>query len=196
MNEPFEPDLLDALRAVDPVRDDRLPAASLARIRARVHEDVMTTTTHRTGRTARLVAGGLGVTAAAALAFTLIFNGGGKPGVVPGTTTGGGSAACVETYSLQTLTNRSIAFDGTVSVIDGDRVTFQINQAFRGVTGDAVTLEAAGMTGTAITSAGGPNLSVGGRYLVAGEATFAWACGFTQTWDPVVAADWSAALGG
>ena len=36
----------------------------------------------------------------------------------------------------------------------------------------------------------------GERYLVAGDATCVWACGFTQLWDAAVAAQWSAALGG
>jgi hypothetical protein len=36
------------------------------------------------------------------------------------------------------------------------------------------------MTGTSVTSAGGPNLGVGERYLVAGDDEFVWACGFAQ----------------
>jgi hypothetical protein len=101
---------------------------------------------------------------------------------------------CVETYTLATLANRSWAFDGTVTSISGDSVTFKVNQRFRGAGADAVTLTATGMTGTSITSAGGPSLVVGGRYLVAGEENFAWACGFTQPYDPAVAAQWAEAL--
>jgi hypothetical protein len=118
------------------------------------------------------------------------------PAGTPGGSPNPGSAACVEQYSLDTLKNRGFAFDGTVTGIDGDEVTFKVNQAFKGALGESVTLTATGMTGTAITSAGGPNLAVGERYLVAGEDRFAWACGFTQAYDGAVAAQWSAALAG
>ena len=57
----------------------------------------------------------------------------------------------------------------------------------------SITLTASGMTGTSVTSAGGPNLAVGERYLVAGDETFVWACGFTQAYDEGVAADWAEA---
>ncbi len=197
MNEHFETDPLDALRAADPVRDDHLPSASLARIRARVQENVMTNTTPRAGRPARLIAAGAGTLAVAALAFAFVFGGrGAVPGVLPGASDGTGFAMCVEQYSPETLAGRSVAFDGTVTAIDGDNVTFAVNDAFRGVDDATITLEAAGMTGTAITSGGGPNLAVGERYLVAGEETFVWACGFTQPYDATVAAEWSAAFGG
>jgi hypothetical protein len=49
------------------------------------------------------------------------------------------------------------------------------------------------MTGTSITSAGGPSLAEGQRYLVAGDDTFIWACGFTQPYEAAVAADWEEA---
>jgi len=51
------------------------------------------------------------------------------------------------------------------------------------------------MTGTAITSAGGPKLSIGTRYLVAGDEHFVWARGYTQLYDAAVSAEWAAALG-
>ncbi|OGO56316.1 MAG: hypothetical protein A2V85_10730 [Chloroflexi bacterium RBG_16_72_14] len=135
------------------------------------------------------------IAAGAAIALAVVV---GQPAAEPANPSpspGTGSASCVESYSLATLANRSFAFDGTVTVIDGDSVTFTVNEAYRGVSGDAVTLQAPGMTGTTITSAGGPVLVSGERYLVAGDATFAWACGFTQRWDAAVAAEWSGALG-
>jgi len=196
MNEPFETDPLDALRASDPVSTDHLPSASLARIRARVREDVMTNTTGSAGRPVRTISLGIGVAAVAALALAIVMGGGRPGGLVPGSSPGSGSASCVEQYSAATLANREFGFDGTVTAIAGDKVTFAVNDAFRGVDGDTVTLDAAGMTGTSITSAGGPTLAVGERYLVAGDATFAWGCGFTQPYDATVAAEWSAAFGG
>lgn len=105
------------------------------------------------------------------------------------------SGSCVQQYSLATLGTRSIAFDGTVSSLRGNDVEFTVNRAFRGVTGSTITLTAEGMTGTTVTSAGGPTLVVGQRYLVAGEDHFAWACGFTQPYDASVAADWAGAFG-
>ena len=196
MNEHRDPGPLEALRAANPVLNDQLPSASLDRLRARVYEDSMSANTNRqpaiTGRNRMR----LGLGAVAALAFVLVLGANAGTWLAPGGTTGPGSAMCVEQYSLATLGNRAFAFDGTVTAITGERVTFAVGDAFRGVNGTTVTLDAPGMTGAAITSAGGPNLVLGGRYLVAGESTFAWACGYTQSYDAGVAATWSAALGG
>ena len=196
MNGPREQDPLDALRAANPVTDDQLSSANLARLRARVYEESMTDAPDRQQRPTRLARAGLGLGVAAALAVAVLLGGraGGWFGSDP--TTGPGNAMCVEQYSLETLGNRAIAFEGTVIAISGDRVTFAIGTAYRGVTGTSITLNAAGMTGPSITSAGGPNLVVGGRYLVAGELDFAWACGFTQPYDAGVAASWATAFGG
>lgn len=196
MNLHRESDPLDALRAVNPVSHDRLPSASLARVRARVYEESMTTTADQNPRAARFGRAGMGLGAVAAIALVLVLGAGAGGWLAPGGTTGPGSAMCVEQYSLVTLGHRAFAFDGTVTAISGERATFAISVAYRGVTGGSITLDAPGMTGTAITSAGGPSLVVGGRYLVAGEATFIWACGFTQLYDASVASTWSDALGG
>jgi hypothetical protein len=196
MNEHLEPDPLDVLLAADPVDADRLSSASLARIRAR-KEDVMTTPTRRLPWGTRTLGLGAGVAAVAAIALVVALGGrGNAPGITPGGSIGTGSAACVEQYSPTTLANRTFAFDGTVSAIDGEQVTFTVGTAYRGAAGGTITLDAPGMTGTAITSAGGPNLAVGERYLVAGDDRFVWACGYTQPYDAGVAAQWAAALGG
>lgn len=203
-------DPFDQLRRANPVDLDDLPSESYARIRARIQEViVMEPGTSQTGwrgriRQPRLQRLGLaaGAVVAAGLAAVLLFGPGGKvvpgPGITgsPGTTSGPVVGSCVETYSLATLAHRSWAFDGTVTAISGDRVTFTVNQRFAG-TGDAsVTLTATGMTGSAITSIDGPKLAIGERYLVAGEEDFAWACGFTQPYDAAVAAQWASAFGG
>jgi hypothetical protein len=196
MTKHLGPDPLDELLAADPLAD-RLSPASLARIRARVSEDVMTTPTPRRAWGARHLGLGAGVAAIGALALVLAVGG---PGAVPGTppvgSPGTGSAACVEPYSQTAITNRTFAFEGTVTAIDGEQVTFSVGTAYRGAAGGTITLDAPGMTGTAITSAGGPNLVVGQRYLVAGDDHFIWACGYTQPYDATVAAEWQAALGG
>jgi hypothetical protein len=101
--------------------------------------------------------------------------------------------ACVEPYSLDALRRRAFAFDGTVTAIRGDEVTFSVRTRYRGPAIADPTLVATGMTGTSITPGGGPTLTVGERYLVAGDR-FVWGCGYTQPYDPAVAADWATAL--
>lgn len=197
MTKPPEMDPLDVLRGADPVDVDHLPSASLARIRARVREDVMShePRPRRSLRPTALLGLAGGAIAAGAVALALLVGGGQLPGPVPGSSGGPGSAMCVEPYSPAALARRDLAFDGTVTAIAGSRVTFTVNHAYRGVDGSSVTLEARGMTGPPLTSAGGPSLVVGQRYLVAGDDAFAWACGYTQPYDPTVAAEWQAALG-
>jgi hypothetical protein len=195
MTKHLGPDPLDELLAADPLAD-RLSPASLARIRARVREDVMTTPAPTRAWRGRTLGLGAGVTALGALALVLAFGGpGAAPSVTPGRSTGTGSALCVEPYSKTAITHRTFAFDGTVNAIDGDTVTFTVGTAYRGAAGGTITLDAPGMTGTEITSAGGPNLAVGERYLVAGDDHYVWACGYTQPYDAGVAAEWAAALG-
>ncbi|HEV2005845.1 MAG TPA: hypothetical protein VGQ85_04450 [Candidatus Limnocylindrales bacterium] len=191
-----DPDPLDALRAANPVDADRLSSASLARVRARVSEDVMSTSvnTRRPWQTRILGFGGAAAVAAIAL-FIVLRGPAGGPGVGPGGSFGTGSASCVEAYTPTALTHRSFAFDGTVSAISGESVTFTIGKAFKGAAAQTVTLDAPGMTGSAITSIGGPKLAVDQRYLVAGDDHFAWACGYTQPYDAAIAAQWAAALG-
>ena len=188
-------DPIEELRHADPVRSTRSPSDSKARVWARI-EEVTMEQSNRSARGARPhwalgLAAAVGVAAVAA--FAVLSGSGGAPSAPDDPGIGIGS--CVETYSIDTLANREFAFDAVVTAIDGDRVTFSVNETFRGdaAAGDSVTLEAAGMTGTSITSAGGPNLTVGERYLVAGDAQFAWACGFTQPYDEAVAADWAEA---
>ncbi|MBA2382796.1 MAG: hypothetical protein H0V73_11865 [Chloroflexi bacterium] len=118
------------------------------------------------------------------------------PASTPGPSGGPISASCVEPYREPgSITRRTFAFDGTVTAISGDQVTFAINRAYRGLTGSSTTLDAPGMTGTSITSAGGPNLAMGDRYLVAGDDHFVWGCGYTQAYDDGVAAQWATATG-
>ncbi len=226
MSEPAGTDPLDELRRVNPVDPDRLPSASLARISARIQEDIMEPSRGTTVRRRTLIPAAAGGAIAAIALVAFVGGRGLGPAATPGATgatggaaatggtggapatgstggaaataiTGGGAglASCVERYSPETLAKRSFAFDGTVTAVSGDEVTFKIGRRFKGAEADSITLTATGMTGTAITSAGGPNLAVGERYLVAGEDAFAWACGFTQTYDPTVAAQWAQATG-
>ena len=199
MTERQNPDPLDELRRANPADVDELSSASLARVRASVQEVTMTDTEADRAPRRRFpaprpfaIVGAGALVAAIVVAFTVL--GPGSSGITPTPSTDPGVAQCVETYSLETLRKRGFAFDGTVTTIDGDDVTFAVNAAYRGASGGEVTLTAMGMTGVSITSAGGPNLQVGGRYLVAGDDRFVWACGFTQAYDGDTAAAWAEAL--
>lgn len=195
-----ELDPLDELRRTDPASGDRVSPASLARIRARVQENIVlereqSSPSGAPPRRRWLFGLGAGV-AVAAIALALVFGrGASTPGLVPGGSDGPAVGSCVEQYSLETLAGREWAFDGTVTSTSGDSVTFTVNDLFKGSFGTSVTLEAPGMAGTTISSAGGPTVTVGERYLVAGDDTFVWGCGFTQPYDPVVVAAWADALG-
>lgn len=213
-----EIDPLEELRSVNPVAPDNLPSASLDRIRARIQGDIMDTNSIRTGwgrfvfPAAAVLLAGIALVAVVsganpaptpgpAIAVVSPGAASADPGAASASPGGGGgpivpiSASCVEQYSPKAVADRTFSFDGTVAGIAGDEVTFRVSQWFKGAARDSITLTATGMTGSAITSAGGPNLTVGERYLVAGEESFAWACGFTQPYDPAVAADWAAATG-
>lgn len=201
MTNPLDRDPLDELRRANPVDAERLPLASLARVRARVQEAVNMEEPQASppvrarwgvpGWAAGIGAAGL----AAVVVAALVVGRGGAPFATPGSSNGPASASCVEQYSLDTLKHRGFAFDGRVASISGDEVTFSVGERYLGSPGATVTLTAIGMTGTAITSAGGPNLAVGERYLVAGDDHFVWACGFTQPYDAGVAAQWKLATG-
>ena len=187
-------DPLDELRAANPVTDDDLSSASLARIRARVSEEAMTNP--RAGKVPRFLSAAVGLGAVAALALVIFVGGRSAPSASPGPSLGTGSAMCVEPYAgPASVAKRTLAFDGTVTAIAGDKVTFTVDTAYRGAAGSSITLDAAGMTGTAITSTGGPNLTVGERYLVAGDDHFAWACGYTQPYEAGLASQWAQATG-
>jgi hypothetical protein len=134
----------------------------------------------------------------------------------PTPTAGGSSASasCVETYSSAAVAGRAFAFDGTVTAIGpaaSNRpgvalplvgTTFQVNQWFRGGSGDTVTVDMdAPPTANSSSDPSLPVYGVGSRLLVSGEprwggaplAAIAWGCGFTRSYDPRIAAEWAAA---
>lgn len=195
MSDPAARDPLDDLRRVNPVATDELPSASLARVRAMVQEETRREVPERRRwrpfPTATLGAG----IAVAAIAVVMIVTAGVLPAPTGPSPSGLGVGFCVEQYSPETLERRSVAFDGSVTAIGGDSVTFAINRSYRGTQGSTITLAAPGMTGESVTSAGGPRFEVGQRYLVAGEDGFAWACGFSQPYEPDTAAEWEQVLG-
>lgn len=195
MNQQNRTDPLDELRRADPAHSSPAPSESKARVWARIQEATMDD--NRSAPRRRLAwAGGLAAAGVAAVAALALLLNPGSPTPEPSDDPGTGIGSCVETYGPEALANREFAFDGTVERIEGDSVTFRIIEEFAGdgAAGGIVTLSAPGMSGTSITTAGGPTLSVGERYLVAGDDQFVWACGFTQPYDDAVAAEWAEAM--
>ncbi len=203
MSELNGPDPLDRLRAADPIRPDDVPAASLARVSARIQEHIMTDSP-RTTRTATptnrrpfALFGGLALTGALALAV-LFGNGLGTvaptptDGPIDGPGGGGGMASCL-IYDPSILPTMEIVFDGVVAAIDGDKVTFDVKTGWKGV-GDRVTLTDPNIEASLLGDL--PDFEVGGRYLVTAAGGNINACGYTLDYDAKTASEWAAAFGG
>ncbi len=223
MSEPNGPDPLDRLRVADPMRADDVPSASLARVSARIQEHIMAddrtrTATRRSPRTI-VLGGAVAAAGALVLAVALGLGGGSKapgpvavvpssnptvaPSVAPsqhpsgapsvGPKTGGGGVASCIRYDPSLLSNFDSVFDGTVTAVDGQQVTFNVTKAWKGSTG-SVTLTnppgTIGITGPA------PTFDVGARYLVSASAGNIASCGYSLPYDATTAASWAAAFGG
>ena len=205
-----DPDELDRLRRADPLAGSPAPSADSPEARALFEEITMV---EQSGveapagggrRRFGLVAAAAAVVLVAGIGFALARNGddpGGQQATpdggaqVPVSPGGPSSASCVEVYDLTTLARRQVAFDGTVAEVEGDNVTFTVGRWYRGGTAPSVTLQGAAVL-SGLTSAGSSTgLAPGTRLLVAGDGGFAWACGFTQPFDPAVAAEWERAFG-
>jgi hypothetical protein len=198
-------DPIDRLRAADPIRADEVPDASLARVSARIQEHIMTDTQFdpkvRPSRGPLAVVGGLALAGAFALAVAL-GNGfgaaqapGGGPVAVnptpsddPGS--GGGMAMCM-VYDPATLPTMDIVFDGTVTAVDGDQVTFAVNEGWKGADG-SITLTAPDNNIALLGPM--PDFEVGGRYLVTAAGSTINSCGYTLDYSADEAADWAAAF--
>ena len=210
MSIPTGPDPIDLLRAADPIRADEVPDASLARVSARIQEHIVTDIQHTstTGASRRPLALLGGLAAAGALALAIAFNSGfgfGAPAQGPiaanptpsetpseNPPAGGGMASCLM-YDPAILPTFDVVFDGTVTAVDGDQVTFDVNNGWKGVDGD-VTLTA---PDTDVALLGEmPEFKVGGRYLVTAAGSNINACGYTLDYDAATAAEWAAAFAG
>jgi hypothetical protein len=192
MIENGRPDPLDELRGANPVQFGPEPSGSKARIWARIQEAKTMDENNRSPRRRFAWVGGIAAAAVAGVAAAAMLLSPGDSAPAPTEDPGTGIGSCVETYSTEALANRDFAFDGTVTSVDGESVAFNLTESFVGSAspGGSVTLKAPGMSGSAVTSGGGPTLTAGERYLVAGDAEFVWACGFTQPYDEAVAAEW------
>jgi hypothetical protein len=199
------PDPIDRLRAADPVHVDDVPDASLARVSARIQEHIVTENQDRTrtssNRRPLALIGGAAIAGALVVAVALGSGLGtqappqvaASPDPTDEVIDGGvGLASCIM-YDPAILPTMEIVFDGTVTAVDGDQVTFDVNTGWKGAEG-RVTLTA---PHTEVSLLGPmPDFTVGERYLVTAAGTNVNACGYTLDYDAATAATWAAAFGG
>jgi hypothetical protein len=201
------PDPIDELGAANPTRVDDVPDASLARVSARIQEHIVTDIQHTPTIAPRrrpfALLGGLALAGAFALAIAFGSNfGAGAPGGAPiaanpspseNPAAGGGGLASCLAYDPANLPTFDIVFDGTVTAVDGDKVTFDVNEDWKG-TGGSITLTA---PDTDIALLGDmPDFEAGGRYLVTAAGSNINACGYTLDYSADEAAKWAAAFAG
>jgi hypothetical protein len=201
---PTGPDPIDRLRAADPIRADEVPDASLARVSARIQEHIMTDVRRNPSAPRRgplALIGGIALAGAAALAIAF-GSGFGTPAPAAGPIAanpsptddpivgGGGMAMCLA-YDPAELPKMEIVFDGTVTAVDGDQVTFAVNEGWKGADGSITLTD----PDTSVALLGAmPDFKVGGRYLVTAAGSTINACGYTLDYDADTAADWAAAF--
>jgi hypothetical protein len=188
------PDPFDALRAADPVHGAPVPSESHARVWARVQEDTMNQPSPSEQRRQNWVL----AFGAATVAVFAIWAFVARPASlapsqdpVGGGAAGGGAAGICLAFSLDELAMRQFAFDGTVTAVDGDQVTFDVTESFIGDMSGSVTLTAPDFAQTSLE--GGIELVQGERYLVSGDENIVWGCGFTQPYSDAAAAEWASA---
>jgi hypothetical protein len=207
VSKPTGPDPIDRLRAADPIHAEEVPDASLARVSARIQEHIVTdiqrTSPAAPSRRPLVLFGGSAAAGALALAIAIGSGFGfGAPaqGPIAANPTpsenpaagGGGMASCLM-YDPATLPTFDVVFDGTVTAVSGDQITFDVNNGWKGV-GDSVTLTAPDVDVALLGAM--PDFAVGGRYLVTAAGSNINACGYTLDYDADTAADWAAAFEG
>ena len=211
MTIPTGPDPIDRLRAADPTHTDDVPDASLARVAARIQEHIMTDKQHdptvRQPRGPLVWVGSLALFGVFALAIGIALAKGlgaqtpppiaavptpSEAPVASGNPAAGGGAASCLVYEPANLPTFDSVFDGTVTAVDGDQVTFTVNEGWKGAD-STITLTAPPVD---IAISGPlPAFKVGGRYLVSAYGSTISACGYTLDYDADTAAAWAAAFG-
>jgi hypothetical protein len=206
MSFPTGPDPIDRLRAADLVQADDVPDASLARVTARIQEHIVSDKQFDPAklpptRGPLAVIGGLAIAGAIALAIALGSGLGaqapaGGPPVAANPTpsenpaAGGGVASCL-VYDPANLPTFDVVFDGTVTAVDGDQVTFDVNEGWKGADG-SITMTAPEVDVALVGPI--PDFQVGGRYLVSASGSTINACNYTLDYDAATAAAWAAAF--
>lgn len=205
-NKGFEGDPIEVLRSADPLDPVEVPKdttgpharALFQEVTSMDTQERQSTQEFRAKPSRRLALAASGVAAVTLVAVSLAVFGGSSasPDI---SITGGepiaGAAMCVESYDLETLAARNLAFDGTLVSAAGDQVTFSVHNWFTGGSGETVTLEATGLAPGTVSSLGA-SLELDQRYLVSGSDGNVWACGFTMTYDTGIASDWAAVFSG
>ena len=201
MSEPGSLDPINSLRAANPAHAADVPDASLARVSATVTEHIMTHDQKLVSPPSRrrwtfALLGGAAITGVLVLAVASSAgffgqapsgNHGNGNGIPPG----GGLSSCIP-YDPALLPTFEVVFDGTVTAIDGDQVTFQVNQGWKAASG-SITLTAADAGAVSLVGPG-PDFAIGSRYLVTAAGGNVNGCGFTLEYDAAEAASWAAAF--
>jgi len=200
----FEGDPVEALRRADPLDRLEVPTdTSEAHARALFQEITdMTTTETQEPAPRRLPNRTIGWAAAAALAVAAaaigayaLFVDKAEPRIVGGEPVGGGGMAMCIQYDDGILAEQDTAFDGTLTAIDGDRVTFEVNHWFRGGDAAEISYDAEGLVGGVTVAMDGIPFEVGERYLVSANDGYLWSCGYTVTFDSDLADHWAELFG-
>jgi hypothetical protein len=97
-------------------------------------------------------------------------------------------------YTVEELQLREFAFAGTATDVGDGIITFEVDEVYNGDPGETITLE--GDTSLMNSMYTDFQFEVGEQYLVSGEDTFAWGCGFTRPYTEDLAAEWAAAFEG
>lgn len=183
----------DLLRRANPFApDEPLDPALAARVVARVgKERAMPAAQNRPPirlSRGRVLGATLATAAAGALAIGIVVLVGDDPSSGPSVALGGGgaTASCLP-FTPESLAMFPVAFDGRVSAIDGDRVTFEVETWFRGGDRDRVTVTAPDLVPSSAALVGGVGFEEGERYLVSGDdqggRIVPAVCGFTLTYS-------------
>ena len=187
-------DPIDELRRANPLRDDQLPTSSRDRVWSRIQEARMED--NGQARAAQWTIAASGVALVVVMVAALTLGGAAAPTPPVGNEGGGGGLGICLAFSIEELQARDFAFDGTVTAINGTQATFAVNDGYWGIEdGASVTLAADLMVGEpdVVALEGGPLLEVGERFLITGDETFAWSCGWSRVYDAASAAEWAAA---
>lgn len=206
MDDSGSRDLDALLRAADPWPatrpvDPAIPARALALVEKELPMSESTPAPRRRLGRRGAVAIAISLAALALVGGTAIVrttDGGPNVATGNGRAVGDAFASCLA-FSLDVLARQPLAFDGTVTAVDGDEVTFDVERWFRGGEGDTAVTRAAGLVSGAPELNGGVGFVEGGRYLVSGEqadgAIVPAVCGLTMEYDSDMAADWATAFG-
>ena len=201
-------ELRDRLQAADPASS--LPPADPTRV-ARLLEDVMSTelttenretgTRHRGPLTWMVAAAAVVVIAAGGIlgvrALTGDEPGPAAPQAEPASITlavpdNAGASKCM-VPNAEALAAADVAFDGTVTAINGDDVVLTPMTWYAGGPADTVVVEAPSEEMQEVAS--GVSFQVGGRYLVSAVDDRVTLCGFSAPYDAQLAALYAQAFG-